>query len=766
LGNLTALTTLYVDHNQLRQLPDSLGNLTALTWLTLGRNPLTSPSDDVVSQGLEAVLTYLRANRASIRQWTSKLLIVGEGRVGKTSLVKALADQPHNPGEPTTHGLLLSRLPLVHPGESSIVMDLSVWDFGGQDIYHATHQFFLTGRSLFLLVWNASEGADRGRLRYWLDIITARAPQAPILIVATHTATRPADIDLTELHEQYPAIIGHLSVDCAARTGIDALRTAITTAAADLPLMGAAWPRRWVTTAAELTTAGLPRHLSTDELWQAMGRAGILDSSERQTLAIALHHRGEILYFPDDEELADTVVLDPQWLNVCIARILDNPGVAARRGLLTTADMADAWPKLSHGEREHLLNLMDRFDVSYRIRDSRDGAKGIVVSWLPQAAPDISPVWPLSGNEIRLVYQLPVLPPGIPGWFLARSHRFATEYRWRTGAVLRHPDGEHVGLLRTDTQRRRIELTVRGPMPAPFFAVLDDGLNLTIDRYPGLKVTRWVPCHSHGSCDEEFDYAKVVHRVRRGHHDIYCRELEGMVDIAGLLTGITPPVRDLATAADVRELAATVEQMRDGLEQHNALAQRNHMRVGTLIQQAQSAHCPSVFTITYTGKRKIGKSTHVLRLYCEEPGTWHPLPGDTGCYEVTELAEWLRTAGPYMAKTLRFLRATMPYIGPILGIAAHDLQEQLADELDLFKQVLDDTPADRLDDPNQSKHDSGDAPIRHAENDADYRVLRAMMLRLDPDQHWGGLSHLLTPEGLSLYVCSEHLSAYRQLPNR
>ena len=29
---------------------------------------------------------------------------------------------------------------------------LNVWDFGGQEIMHATHQFFLTTRSLYLVV--------------------------------------------------------------------------------------------------------------------------------------------------------------------------------------------------------------------------------------------------------------------------------------------------------------------------------------------------------------------------------------------------------------------------------------------------------------------------------------------------------------------------------------------------------------------------------------------------------------------------------------
>ncbi|GHJ47604.1 hypothetical protein Cs7R123_49460 [Catellatospora sp. TT07R-123] len=763
LGELSQLAKLDVGHNFLDALPAGLGRLTGLTALDLRNNPLTSPPPEIVAQGGEAVLAFLRASTTSLQQWASKLMIVGEGRVGKTSLVKALSGRSHDVAEPTTHGLLISRLPLAHPARP-VTMELSAWDFGGQDIYHATHQFFLTGRSLFLLVWNVSEGTERGRLRYWLDIITARAPQAPILIVATHTAQRPADIDLDSLRERYPAIVGHFSVDCAARTGVEALHTAVAQAAAGLPLMGASWPKRWVDTAAELIGPGRPPHVSAAALWQAMTRAGVADPEEQQTLALAMHHRGEILYFPEDDDLGDMVVLDPQWLNVRIAAILDDPAVAARRGTLTAADMATVWPDLPWADRERLLNLMDRFDVSYRVRDSDDGARAVVVGWLPQSAPDISGLWQAADREIRVVYELPVLPPGIPGWFLARSHRFATQYRWRTGALLRHPDSEHIGLLRSDVQRNRIALTVRGPLPAAFFAVLDDGLNLTFDRYPGLKITRWIPCRGHGPCDKEFDYAKVISRVKRGEHAIYCDEVDQPVDITGLLTGIAMPARELTDSGLRRLIGAEFERLRADLDQRHGTAQRDHQQLTTMIQKSQQAHCPSVFTIVPDGRKGIGRTRHLLRLYCEEPGVWHPLSGDDGCYEITELADWLRTAGPYLARTLRILRAAVPYAGPILGIAADDLQEKLADELDLAKEVLDDIPAERLAEEPELGRDPHREPSRHARSDADYRVLRAMMLKLDPQQRWGGLSHLVTPEGLSLYLCAEHLAGYQRLP--
>jgi len=129
-------------------------------------------------------------------------------------------------------------------------MRLAAWDFGGQEIYHATHQFFLTDQSLFVLVWNARTGYEHGRLRYWLDLITARASQAPILIVATHVPTeheagRAPDQPSTQLHRNYPQICASAQVDSATHDGITELSTLIARHAASLPLMGQLWPQSW-----------------------------------------------------------------------------------------------------------------------------------------------------------------------------------------------------------------------------------------------------------------------------------------------------------------------------------------------------------------------------------------------------------------------------------------------------------------------------------------------------------------------------------------
>ncbi|MEH1861396.1 MAG: leucine-rich repeat domain-containing protein [Nostoc sp.] len=157
ISQLSNLTELSLSNNQLSSLPPEISQLSSLTRLDLSKNrQLSSPPPEIVEQGTQAILTYLRERlEGSQRQWVSKLLVVGEGGVGKTSLLRALRGEDFDTQESTTHGIEIKSLELTHLTQADVTMQLNTWDFGGQEIYHATHQFFLTNRSLFLLAWNA-----------------------------------------------------------------------------------------------------------------------------------------------------------------------------------------------------------------------------------------------------------------------------------------------------------------------------------------------------------------------------------------------------------------------------------------------------------------------------------------------------------------------------------------------------------------------------------------------------------------------------------
>ncbi|HEU5332670.1 MAG TPA: COR domain-containing protein [Actinocrinis sp.] len=793
LRAMRGMEKLWLNDNAIRALPAWLVELPRLAQLTVQNNPLVSPPPEIASSGPTSALEFLRARQqGSVRQWQSKMLVVGEGAVGKTTTIKRLLGEPYDAAEGTTHGLRVYDHRVGHPADPDVAMTLNTWDFGGQEIYHATHQFFLTDRSLFLLLWNSRMQWIQGRLRYWLDIIAARAPESPILLVATNAPAegRPADLPLDDLKRDYPQIVANIAIDNETGHGLDALRAAVATQAACLPLMGTEWPLTWLN-AANAIRALPEKHVPPGRLWKEMSAAGLRDARHQRYVARALHQLGDILYYEDDPELAETVILRPEWVNEYISRVLDSPEVERCHGLLRRDHLGELWADLDRGMREHFLGMMDRYDLSYKVDGGSGNDLSLVVERLPWNAPAYQAKWDRAASataastggpehEIRVVYQLNTTPPGIPTWFIARSHRFSTGVHWRTGALLAHPDGQHRALVRTDIHRNTIGLTVRGKAPARLFAVLDDGLNFTLARYPGLSIKRMVPCPcgegSDRACDELYDFDDLERRLARTppRHTIECRKSGADVHVPLLLLGLAPSDRD--------EWRARLERLEDAVSaQHGDLVsrlddlsgdlQRQFLKVQQQLQSGLETRCPSVFVVTPIRQSKLRGATYELTLYCEEPGAWHPLPSATGTYALTESPLWLRKVAPYLRELVGVLKHAAPLVGPVLGVSVDKLNEHVKADVEAMKALVDQIPSipvissaveEKL--AGAGGVGAGGDPVGRAATDADFRALEALFAKLDPDRGWGGLSRVATPEGLTVYLCPEHAAPYSRIP--
>jgi GTPase SAR1 family protein len=70
-------------------------------------------------------------------------------------------------------------------------LSISVWDFGGQEVFYPTHQFFLSDRTVYLVMFNMTSVKEQ-RLEYWLRQINALArDRPPIFLVGTHRDKLP-----------------------------------------------------------------------------------------------------------------------------------------------------------------------------------------------------------------------------------------------------------------------------------------------------------------------------------------------------------------------------------------------------------------------------------------------------------------------------------------------------------------------------------------------------------------------------------------------
>jgi hypothetical protein len=679
-------------------------------------------------------------------------------------------------------------------------MLLNTWDFGGQEIYHATHQFFLTNRSLYVLAWTARLGYEQGKLNYWLDTIAVRAPQSPVIRVTTHTDERDADLPLAELQRSYPQIVGQVEISNKTGDGIEQLRQLVTETAAALPLMGEEWPVAWARVRHAVRELDATRnHITPNEL------AALLDEHEvtgtqARVLTKWLHELGEILFFQDIDELNDIVILNSQWVTEAISRVLESDEVIANVGIFSREHMNRLWRDLPPAMREHFLRLMEQFDLSYRILEDRD--KSLVIERVPFDPPAYEQRWDAHKEaapcrEIKMRFALDAtMPAGIPTWFIARSHRFSLRAHWRHGALFGddRQAPKHLGLIQAFPHDRYVLLTVRGPAPQNFFALLRDGLEVTFARFPGLGITRKVPCcgHDEKPCDYEFDLAHLEKRLERGKATIECNLSGEDVDVAKLLHGIDRDTTQQRFEEMLAKFAQAAEASSLELQELRTYVQREFTKIFNAEQNKEESRCPYFFVLRpVTHERdfiglfeaipsagmldrmldKGWKRKMELQLYCQAPGEIHPIGYErgkdnpaTGLYQIEVNTEFLATIAPGVKAVAKMLSFVKPALASWMSWTDEDQYlKQFQEDLERMQKLGEKIP-ESLDEARSSQlaRTMREGYTPQQASGAMLRALKLLLEEKDKQQMWGGLKRILTKEGHHLWLCPHHLAEYKQ----
>ncbi|TLU81885.1 MAG: hypothetical protein FDX21_09980 [Chlorobium sp.] len=776
IGQLTQLHALHLEHNQLTELPESIGELRQLQELHLTENQcidlpssisqldhleilelngnyLNPELSEAYKQGLDSVKAYLRAKaEAHIILNEAKLILVGEGEVGKTCLVDALLGnewQEHD----STHGIEINPIQFLNP-KTKTEITLNGWDFSGQRVYRSTHQLFFSAPAVYLVVWKPREGLQQGYVKEWIKLIKHREPEAKILVVATHGGPqqRQPDIDRQELWDLFgkETVLDFLFVDSKPdeqdkRRGIDELKLAIVRIASTLPEVGRTVPKSFADVRQALKDRAVP-YLPLKEVLDICHEHKMND--EVANLFITISHRlGHFTHYQHDPTLRDIVILKPDWLATAISYVLDDEQTRKAHGLVKFSRLTELWNNPTRPEKTHypatlhaiFLRLMGRFDLSYRVADPTLRGEVDPQSLIAQLVPDNRPdsfagEWlscPSAGElqqtQICRIVDEKGNSASAEGLFyqlIVRLHKYSLgrvnyheSIHWQRGLVL---DDDYNGRALLEHKGNDVHITVHAPYPERFLAMLTEEVKYLVESFwEGLRCDIMVPCLNPEPCIGLFEVRKLIENKKRGRPEQPCSVCNEWQNIDSLLLN-APAAQPVITvdALANKVVLEKLDSVRNILIQHNEetmgrfdnldatdkeLLSKADASFNNLIHAFtdEAKEGPRLFSLmpvdlSNVNPRKWKSATFRLTLWCEHSQL--PLPalngkeGKEGVYEIELEREWFKKAAPYLKLMTSTLSLVLPVASSAIKLGLDDTTyKAIEEQLDFCKSAIDAT---------------------------------------------------------------------------
>ncbi|MBD2525992.1 leucine-rich repeat domain-containing protein [Nostoc sp. FACHB-133] len=732
-GKQISSNTFYKDvthGNNLTSLPHSFTQLAQLVELNLDENPLNPELAAAYEQGLDAVMAYLWAKtEAQVMLNEAKLILIGEGEVGKSCLLGSLRGDEWVDDRPTTHGIEIKPVIVTDP-DSGIEITLNGWDFGGQRVYRPTHQLFFSAPAVYLVIWKPREGPQQGFVKEWITLIKNREPDAKVLVVATHggPGQRQPDIDRQEILDQFgkDTVIDFFHVDskpnqdttdCA---GLAKLKDTIARVTASLPEMGRSVPAKWQRVRETLQTSD-KAYLPYNDVIAICTEQGIDEEQAELFLRIS-HTLGHFIHYHNDSTLRNIVILKPDWLAKAISFVLDDRMTRRRNGLVEFEHLSQLWShppfagKEGYPSKLHpiFLRLMERFDLSYKVvfDPSETSNTTLIAQLVSDTRPEPLPNWgekPEAGDRQQIQICRIVdsrgqfaVAEGLFYQLIVRLHKYSlgrTNYEdsihWQRGLML---DNDYNGRALLEYVGTDVKITVRAAYPERFLSYLTEEIKWLFNpknpySWKGLQCNEMVPCITpcgmntpgHGL----FEVQKLIDSKRQGMPKFPC-----MISGCNQWLDIDELMRNAPTSQQTpieKMLVEEFGEMKDKLYTLGAQLQtgfqvldKNDQRIlsqaderfAELMQMLtdEAKDGPRLFSFKpiepgFFDRPKWISAKFQLTLWCEHAR--QPLPAlnlndkKKGVYELDLPREWFTKAVPY----LRILTGTLSLVLPVAGSA-------------------------------------------------------------------------------------------------
>jgi len=517
---LRNLKKLDLRDNQIKELPEALLELgmeidvnSKTAWenkIYLYGNPLERPPVEIVKKGKKAVKAWFKSLEGEKRALNEvKVLLVGDGGAGKTSLVKKLLGEDFDPQESQTHGININHWEVKLKKDK---IKANIWDFGGQEIMHATHQFFLSKRSLYILVMDGRK-EKRIDYEYWLKHVKSFGGDSPVLVVINKIDENPSfDVNRLFLQEKYPNIRGFSRVSCSTGEGIQTFSKDLVKELAKVELISTPWGENWfkVKTHLEQMKKDKKNFISCDEYNALCREEKIYDTTGQDTLVGFLNDLGVVIHFKDFK-LKETYVLEPEWVTTAVYKIINSKEIAEAMGLLKLNRLDEILKKKIRKDHYYppdkyrfIIELMQKFELCYEI-DSE-------TILIPDLLEVQQPVFDFDyTGALKFQVDYDFLPRSVMPRFIVKMHRDIKEgLHWRTGVVLEDKTFGCTAVVKSDDEAGIIYIYVQGDQKRDYFAAILFTLRTINKSFEKLEVKEKVPMPDAPDITVSYNHLKVL----------------------------------------------------------------------------------------------------------------------------------------------------------------------------------------------------------------------------------------------------------------
>jgi len=531
---LKRLNYLNLDSNNIKYIPPEIihlnidlrlnEDLDTRNGLILSNNPIETPPFEIINRGKDAVIEYYRSLKEDheIPLNEGKVILVGDGGAGKTSLVKQLLGEFFNQNERQTDGINIKNWKFQKNGKS---IKANLWDFGGQEIMHATHQFFLSKRCLYILLL---DGRKDEKTEYWLKHIESFGGDSPIIIVINKIDENPSfDVNRKFLKEKYKGIRGFFRISCKTGEGIQQLSEAIQDNLSTIDIINTKWPSTWFGVKEYLERI-TTNYISCEEYEKICEEHKILSTSQ-EILLDFLHDLGVVLHFKE-LSLKDLNVINPKWVTEAVYAIINSEQVAMG-GILNVDILKEILDKKKYPDSKHnyIVELMIKFELCYYLSNN--------VFLIPNLLGVEEPEYDFSTDSLIFIFSYDFLPKSIiPRFMIKMNKNIKDKLCWRTGVILEDKSYGTIALIKADEEEKRIHIKVSGGQRKDYFSIIRHQLREINNSFEKLSVKELIPLPDHP--DIEIEYIELVGYEIAGNDNMFIGKLGKTYSVSKILNGI------------------------------------------------------------------------------------------------------------------------------------------------------------------------------------------------------------------------------------